>query len=338
MTDSAPTFRTTIRGYDPAAVDYRIAELTAALNAAHQQANEMAERVRALTALAEDSRLQTKQEPHQPTYVDFGERVGQILVLAEEEATQIRAAAAAEVERKRDEIESSTGKLWVDADRYASETRAAAEREAGGIVEEAKRTADQLLADANRQAIARGEEAEAHYEHQRAQAAKAAADFEQTLAGRRDKSERAFQERTALAEKQLAIAEEQVAQLRAETEQSTSEAASKVERLTAELTAAAEQILAEAIARADRIRSESEQEVLVATQRRDSINAQLANVLHMLATLSGAARSSAELEDVPDVTDESPQPADAGQDTPVNDSAAEHAEDQHDVANESRQR
>jgi cell division septum initiation protein DivIVA len=321
MTETAPTFRTTMRGYDPAAVDYRIAELTAALNAAHQEANEMAERVSQLTALAEDSQLYAEQERQEVTFADFGDRVGQILILAEEEAAQIRAAAAAEVDEKLDEIESSTVKLRLDADRYASETRAAAEREAGRIVEEARRTADQLLDDADRQATARGEEAEALYERQRAQAARAAADFEQTLAGRRDKAEHVFQERTALAERQLAIAEEQVAQLRAETEQSTSEAARKAERLTAESKAAAEQIVAEAISRADRIRSESERELLAATQRRDSINAQLANVRHMLATLSGAAVGG-RVEDLPDISDETPQTADAGHDTAADDSAA----------------
>jgi cell division septum initiation protein DivIVA len=339
MTENAPTFRTTMRGYDPAAVDYRIAELTAALNDAHQHSTELADRVRQLTALAEDAHLQAEQEPRPVTFADFGERVGEILILAEEEATEIRSTAAAEVDRKLAEIESSTVKLRVDADRYASEVRAAAEREAGRIVEESKRTADQLLDDADRQATARGEEAEALYEHQRAQAAKAAADFEQTLAGRRDKAERVFQERTALAEQQLAMAEEQVAQLRAETEQSTNEAARKAERLTNESKATAEQIVAEAIARADRIRSESERELLAATQRRDSINAQLANVRHMLATLSGAAvGGKVELEDPPYITDEASPTADASDETAVNGSAAEQAEDEHKVANESRQR
>ncbi|PZS25493.1 MAG: hypothetical protein DLM58_22370 [Pseudonocardiales bacterium] len=310
MTENAPTFRTTMRGYDPAAVDYRIAELTAALDAEQQHAADMAEQVRQLSALAEDASLQAAQrEPAPASFADLGERVGQILILAEEEATQIRSSAAAEVDSKLSEIEGSTVKLRVDADRYASETRAAAEREAGRIVEQAKRSADQLLDDADRQATARGEEAEALYEHQRAQAAKAAADFEQTLAGRRDKAERVFQERTALAGQQLATAEEQVAQLRAETEQSTSEAARRATRLTAESKASAEQIVAEAIARADRIRSESERELLAATQRRDSINAQLANVRHMLATLSGAAPGKVDLDEIPDIRDEAPAAA-----------------------------
>lgn len=290
MSDT-PMFRTTMRGYEPTAVDHRIAELTAALGAAHQHAGQLTDQVRQLTALAEDSSLRAAergQEPATVTFADFGERVGQILLLAEEEAAQIRSTAAAEIEARLAEIEASTVKLRADADRYAGDTRAAAEREGGRIVEEAKRTADQLLDDADRQATARGEEAEALYELQRAQSAKAAADFEHTLASRRDKAERVFQERTSLAEQQLATAEEQVAQLRAEAEQASNEAMARATRLTAESKATAEQIVAEAVARADRIRSESERELLAATQRRDSINAQLANVRHMLATLSGA--------------------------------------------------
>ena len=70
---------------------------SAALNAAHSYATEMDHRVRQLTALVEDSRLQAGQE-RRVTFADFGERVGQILILAEEEAAQIRAIAAAEAE------------------------------------------------------------------------------------------------------------------------------------------------------------------------------------------------------------------------------------------------
>jgi cell division septum initiation protein DivIVA len=297
MTDT-PTFRTTMRGYEPSAVDQRIAELSAALDDAHQQAAVLTDQVRQLTALAEDSSLQAEQQsPPALTFTNFGDRVGQILVLAEEEAAEIRSNAAVEVEQKLADIEASTVKVRVDADRYASEARAAAEREGSRIVEEAKRAADQLLDDADRQATARGEEAEALYELQRAQAAKAAVDFEQTLAARRDKAEKVFHERTAAAEQQLATAEQQVAQMRAESEQAISEATRRAARLTAESEASAEQIVAEAVARADRIRSESERELLAATQRRDSINAQLSNVRQMLATLSG---SSGKIDGVPD--------------------------------------
>jgi len=327
MTDT-PMFRTTMRGYEPSAVEHRIAELNAALHAAHQHATQLTDQVRELTALAEDASLRAAQHtPATVTFADFGERVGQILALAEEEAAQIRSSATEEIEARLAEIESSTIKRRADADRYASETRGAAEREAGRIVEEAKRSADQLLDDADRQATARGEEAEALYELQRERAAKAGADFEQTLASRRDKAEKVFQDRTALAEQQLATAEHQVAQLRAETEESTNAALARAQRLTAESKASAEQIIAEAVARADRIRSESERELLAATQRRDSINAQLANVRHMLATLSGATpgRSGAgdQFEALAELTDTAPEIAEPGQ-TP--DAADDHDE------------
>nr|WP_284289414.1 hypothetical protein [Angustibacter aerolatus] len=52
-----------------------------------------------------------------------------------------------------------------------------------------------LLDDADREATARREEAEAVYEHQRARAAQAAADFETTLAQRRQRAEADFMER-----------------------------------------------------------------------------------------------------------------------------------------------
>jgi cell division septum initiation protein DivIVA len=288
MTDTTPQFRTTMRGYDPAAVDHRIAELTAALGAANQHSAELSEKVEQLTSFVNESRRQADREPAAATFADFGERIGKILTIAEQEAEHIRSTADAEVEQKLAAIESTNSKLRTDAERYAAETRAAAQREAGRIVEEAKRASDQLLDDAERQATARGEEAEAIYEHQRAQAAKAAADFEQTLAARREMAEKVFLERTALAEQQLASAQEHAAQLRAETAQMTDEATRKAARITAESEAAAEQIVAEAATRAERIRAESERELVAATQRRDSINAQLSNVRQMLTTLSGA--------------------------------------------------
>lgn len=302
MTESsAPTFRTTMRGYDPAAVDQYIAQLTQALAAAQQQSAELGGRVNDLAAAVEQARMQAETPPAAPTFADLGARVGQILTLAEEEANDIRSTAAAEIKNKLAELEAANAKTRGDADRYANEARVAADREAARILEDAKRSADQLLDDADRQATARREEAEAIHERQRALAAKAAADFEQTLAERRSKAEKDFQERTALAEQQLVTAQQQVTQLRAEAEQALSDANRKAARITAESESKAEQTISEAMARADRIRAESERELVAATQRRDAINAQLTNVRQMLATLSGTTPANIQLpgEDTP---------------------------------------
>ncbi len=214
--NSSNAFRTVMRGYDPAEVDRVIAELTAAARAADQRIDELGGQVRNLSAKVEEAESRPvvtskPAPPAKPTFADFGERVGRIMALAEEEADEIRTAAVAETRRRMSELDSTSAATRAEADRYADEIRSSADQEAARIVEEAKRAADQLLDDADRHALARRREAEAVYEDQRAKAAKAAADFEQTLADRRDKAEKSFQDRTAVAESQLSEAQDRVA-------------------------------------------------------------------------------------------------------------------------------
>jgi DivIVA domain-containing protein len=285
MTESSPSFRTVMRGYDPAAVDQHVAELSAALGAATQQVAALSQRVDALAAKAAEQ-----------TYTDLGERIGQILTLAEEEAAHLRSTAASEADKQAAALNESTRQARTDANKYATDVRASAEREAARLMEDAKRSADQLVDEADREAAARRGEADAYSEAQRAKAAQAAADFEQTLAVRRDTAEREFKEHIALAERQLVTGQERAAQLRADAEQLHSEAVRRAAALTAESERTAEQTVAEAIARADRIRAESDRELVAASQRRDSINAQLTNVRQMLATLSGTAPGALDVD------------------------------------------
>ena len=124
MSESTPLFRTTMRGYEPSAVDQYVAQLTAAIQAAQQHTAELTTRVDELTRVAEQAqRKAAVAPPSAPTFADFGERVGQILTMAEEEATQIRSSAAAEIEQKLSALEAANAKTRGDADRYANQTR-----------------------------------------------------------------------------------------------------------------------------------------------------------------------------------------------------------------------
>jgi cell division septum initiation protein DivIVA len=289
----------------------RLRQLTAAAQAAHNQSAELAHQIEALKASEAAARRQASVKPAAPSYTDFGVRISQMLSLAEEEATEIRANADAEISKKLRELEASNIKLRTDAERFAVETRSASESEAARIVEDAKRGADQLLDEADRHSSARREEAEAVYEQQRAQAAQAAADFEQTLAERRQRAEHDFRERTSLAERQLETAQEHGAQMRIEAERAHAESTQKSSRLLQEAEQKAAQIVAEARASADRIRTESERELAAATQRRDSINAQLTNVRQMLATLSGTTPANIPLDQPEAVAEQPKKPAPA---------------------------
>ena len=89
MSDSSNTqFRTVMRGYEPAQVDRRLAELTQALAAARQEASAHANRAEQLAAAEAAARraaaAATAKPAAEPSYADFGERIGKILALADE--------------------------------------------------------------------------------------------------------------------------------------------------------------------------------------------------------------------------------------------------------------
>jgi cell division septum initiation protein DivIVA len=302
MNDSS-TFRTVLRGYEPAQVDKKIRELTEAAHSGRDEVEQLRRRVAELEQAVAQTRRRAEEDvtaahaagaaepaaPVEPTFELLGSRVGKILALAEEEAAELRHAAQGDADAHRQLAEQAAAQVRAEADRYASERKSAADAEAERVLEGARRTADDLLDAADRDATARREEAEAVYEHQRARAAQAAADFETTLAQRRERAEHDFTTRTAAAEQQLAAVQERAEQVRAEADRAQIEAERAAQRLLADAGQQAQEIVAAAKARADKIRAESDRELAAASQRRDSINAQLTNVRQMLATLSGTA-------------------------------------------------
>jgi cell division septum initiation protein DivIVA len=190
---TAIPFKSVRHGYDPAEVERHVTDLTRTAAEAHERAEDLAGEVERLrTAAAEAKQAQAKAvkplPPAEPTFHDFGKRVGRILAMAEEEAEEMRTAAVAEVDSRLAEADAAAATARDEADNYAQETRTAADEHAQKVIENAKRNADQMADESERMAIARSGEAEALYEEQRARAAKAAADFEQTLAERRDKA------------------------------------------------------------------------------------------------------------------------------------------------------
>ncbi len=105
----------------------------------------------------------------------------------------MRDRVVGEVEALRKDAEADVASLRADADRYAEETRRDADAEAARLVADARTAAESERDAAERDASARRAEAEALHEDQRAKAAQAAADFETTLAERRQKATSEFQ-------------------------------------------------------------------------------------------------------------------------------------------------
>jgi hypothetical protein len=288
MTNSTDTareqFEIVRRGYEPQQVDRRISALARELQAARQRTAELERRV-------EELHVQPPKDSSAdvPTFAGLGARIEQILALADEEAKELRDRALAETQQHRSLSEQAAEKVRAEAERYAQERRSETDAEAARVLEDARRQSDQLRDSTERDAKTRREEAEALFEGNRAKAAQSAADFETTLAHRRDQAEHDYTAQLKANEAQLAAVSHRSEQLRLEAEKLRADADRKSKRTLDEAQRQSDEILMEAKANAERIRGESERELSAATQRRDSINSQLTNVRQMLATLTGAS-------------------------------------------------
>jgi cell division septum initiation protein DivIVA len=290
MTDPTENFRVVLRGYDPAQVDRRISDLQTVADKARGQLDQLNARVR---ELEEEQSRGADGESAAPTspasFTHLGERVGQILSLADDEADEIRRRAHAELDAERKEVSETSGRIRGEADRYAEGRHRDADTESARILEDARRAADERIDGADRDAAARIQEAEAVYEDQRARAAKAAADFETTLAERRKVAEAEFTKQSQDTQQRLEEVERHLERTRAEADETQAEAGRQARRMLEDAESQAAAMVNDAKTVAARVRSDSERELVAATQRRDSINAQLSNVRQMLVTLTGTA-------------------------------------------------
>ncbi|MDR1767494.1 MAG: hypothetical protein LBR32_03525 [Propionibacteriaceae bacterium] len=329
-----PTFRTVMRGYDVVEVDKAIDDLYKALAQARSEASNHSAEVERLQTTAnrlhqdvaeERSRtaaLADELKNSHPTFEDLGKRIGQMLSLAEAEAEELVSTAKAEADKLGQDSAAAAAQVRSDTEAYAQDKASRADAEASKTIENARRQADEILDHADREATARREEAEALYEHQRARAAAAAADFERTLAERRDKAAAEFAAQMQANDDALARAEELQASTAAEAERIRVEAQEEAEGIVRDANNEAAKVVEQARMAAERIRRESDREVQAATARRDAITAQLTNVRQMLATMGGAAMGNmADLAGVsmPEQTAPVAQSAPAPVEAPVED-------------------
>jgi cell division septum initiation protein DivIVA len=173
--NTQPSFQIVRRGYEPTDVNRHIAELLKETGQHQQRIAELTGKVRELEAARE---LAQEQSETPPTFGDFGKRVGDILALAEEEATEIRSHAESDVDAIRREAQAEAQRTRSEADQYSRLRRAEADEEAEGIVAAAHKRADELAEETQRESAARRQEADALFENQQAAAAQAAADIE----------------------------------------------------------------------------------------------------------------------------------------------------------------
>ncbi|MGI8644723.1 MAG: hypothetical protein ACR2JD_00115, partial [Nocardioides sp.] len=212
MSETNPNFTLARRGYEPAEVDRTLHGLRDQLAQAHETMRQLEEAV-----LEVRSGPETVETPAAPaSYSHLGERIGQLLTLAEKEATQLREEARADSEGAHKQSEQAAVEVRAAAEAYAEQHLRDVQVEATRIVDDAHRLASEERDAAERDAAARRQEAEAVYEQQRAKAAAAAADFESTLAERRNRTTAEFQEQQAATHAQLETVRSQLDQQRAQ--------------------------------------------------------------------------------------------------------------------------
>ncbi|MGV8850596.1 MAG: hypothetical protein ACOH16_13750 [Propionibacteriaceae bacterium] len=305
MSQLNPAFRTVMRGYEPTEVDRTLGDLRKAVEQARTDAANSGVAVAKLQSQLSQLEEQLANEKArasvlesgattaaEPTFQDFGTRVGKILTLANDEAKDLRTRANAEADKLTSESEAAAEQAKASADRYVAEVTSKADADAARIVEAARQQADEILDYADREATTRREEAEAVYEHQRARAAAAAADFEKTLAERRNKSATEFTAAMAAHEQTLAAAQERHTASELEADRTKAEARAQAEAIMKFAREEAASHVDSARQSADKIRRETDRELQAATSRRDAITAQLTNVRQMLATLGGSSIGS----------------------------------------------
>ena len=263
MAENIPNFAEARRGgYDQEQVTAYVGGLIREMEAAHSKVAELTRLVERLHA-----ENNTYKQKAGSRYSGFGERIDQILVLAETEAAEVRQAATSEAERLKAEVEKWAASLWEDS----------------------KRQAEGIRADAERDALATRSEAQAYFEAQRTNAANVAAQLEATIASRREQADQEIDDRLTAVNRQVAAAEEHASQLRVDAERLRSETELVSNKRLADAERRAHEIVEEARANADRIRADSERELAAAIERRDLIDTQLGNLRHALSALSTLA-------------------------------------------------
>ncbi len=323
-----PHFKSSRRGYEPEEVDAFIESQNRILQAAKKDAAERSVELTKLNAALTDLRGQLGQQsrvmadlkknssptPAQ-TFTDLGERIGQILALADEEAADMRARAATDADEIRERANRAANELKATTSTYAEQARARADEESVRIIAQANREAQAIVAEAQSVTAAQRQEAAAEFEAHRLKASTASAELEVKLAARREAADLEFEVRRQQQEAALGESETRLRQLTERAEHDAQEMRARAERLLENAQAQADQIVSEARDHASRLREESDRELSAASAQRDAITAQLGNVRQMLATLGGGAL--VDTLNTPDKPAQPAPPADATQVLPA---------------------
>jgi DivIVA domain-containing protein len=153
---AAAAFKTVKRGYDPDEVRSYLLEVSAALEASHQQATAMEARARAAIAKLQDATQEAAAAPPSPR--DDADVISRTLVLAQRtadaavaeaqaEAAQITERAGAEANAMRQSAAAEAQRLLAEANAEAERVKSDEQRRAEDDVARIAARRDALLAD-----------------------------------------------------------------------------------------------------------------------------------------------------------------------------------------------
>jgi cell division septum initiation protein DivIVA len=145
--EGGPVFDLVRRGYDREQVDGHLAWLEERVHEA-EQAREAAE-ASATQASADAEHAREELESGRPSWEELGERIAQILNLAEEEGAEIRGARV----READQLLAQARHDAAEAERLHGVRLRDAERQAQEIVRDAQREAEQVVREGQQRAL-----------------------------------------------------------------------------------------------------------------------------------------------------------------------------------------
>ena len=305
-------FTLTRRGYDPAQVDQALSRFIADRDAAWQRLSGLGDRMRALeqTLLDAAEAEQAAAQKPPPTYAELGERAARLLVLAQEEAAQLRAGAERWIEALDTESRADARRHQEDAEGYAAQRRGSADEAFRRALDAARATAGTTRGEADRESRAVIDQAAGYAAELRLRGEQTAEEVRRRLSALQHTADQA----DAAAEAE-AVARETESAVAAERRQDEAERHLKAMRAaaaatTAEAAAAAERLVEAAQREAERVAAGTERERLALAEERDQVQAHLDHILTTLTALTGAAVAEVPEPEVPAEASDLPHPAD----------------------------
>ncbi|HST84691.1 MAG TPA: hypothetical protein VLL08_23335, partial [Kineosporiaceae bacterium] len=140
-----------MRGFDRAQVEERIGALESSLRDARARVEELDTRALKLSGEVAEAHRQLR-EVERPSYSGLGSRIEQLLRLAEEQASDVIAAATKDAEEAVAQARVEAAQYRAAAQNEAAETTATAQRETSDLRRNATTEAEEIVATATRKA------------------------------------------------------------------------------------------------------------------------------------------------------------------------------------------